>query len=106
MTESVPPATPDGLQPARTRLAWQRTALAAAALALLLFYGAARQGWGAHIAGAAAAAVTAAVLALVGRYRDRQLRTAQEPAVAGRAMIAGVGALVTLTSAITMVSLL
>jgi hypothetical protein len=106
MTEPVPPAAPDGLQPARTRLAWQRTALAAAALALLLFHGAAQQGWDATTVAAVLASITAAVLAVVGRYRDRQLRTAQKPAVAGRAMIAGVAVLVTLTSAITMATLL
>lgn len=105
MTEPVPPTAPDGLQPARTRLAWQRTALAAAVCALLLFHSAAEQGWAASTAAAVLASITAAVLAVVGRYRDRQLRTAQEPAIARRAMIGGVAALVTLTSVVTLATL-
>ncbi|SFA91086.1 protein of unknown function [Amycolatopsis marina] len=98
--------SPDGLQPARTRLAWQRTALAAAACSLLLFHGAAHRDWDSTTVPAVLAAITAAVLAVTGRYRDRQLRTAPRPAPAGGPMIAGVAVLVTLTSTITLVSLL
>ncbi|WP_116047956.1 DUF202 domain-containing protein [Amycolatopsis palatopharyngis] len=104
MTE--PPVAPDGLQPARTRLAWQRTALAAAACSLLLFHSAAQRNWDSTAIPAALAAITAAVLAVAGRYRDRQLRTAALPAPAERSLIAGVTALVAFTAVITLVSLL
>lgn len=60
-----------GLQPERTSLAWNRTALAAAACALLLLHVAVRHRWGTATAPAVCAAVLAVTLALAGRRRRR-----------------------------------
>ena len=58
-----------GLQPERTNLAWNRTALAAAACALLLLHIAARRGWGLATLPAVCAASVSATLVLLSRHR-------------------------------------
>ena len=58
-----------GLQPERTNLAWNRTALAAAACALLLLHVAAQRGWGIATAPAVCTASVAVTLVLLGRHR-------------------------------------
>ncbi|MET8762905.1 DUF202 domain-containing protein [Lentzea sp. NPDC004782] len=58
-----------GLQPERTNLAWNRTALASAACALLLINAAARHGWILAIAPAVCTAGVAVTLVLLGRHR-------------------------------------
>lgn len=85
-------------QPERTGLAWQRTALATAVLALLLLHAAARAGWGAFTAPAALAALTAATLAVVGTRRERILRRAGEPPAPKAVSVALVAGLVTVTA--------
>ncbi|MFJ8962581.1 DUF202 domain-containing protein [Lentzea sp. NPDC102401] len=58
-----------GLQPERTALAWNRTALAAAACSLLLLNSAARHGWGSAVVPAVCTAAVSASLVLFGRRR-------------------------------------
>ena len=59
-----------GLQPERTNLAWNRTALAAAACALLLVTVAARHGWGLATTPAVCAAAVSASTVVLGRHRS------------------------------------
>jgi hypothetical protein len=66
------PGRDPGLQPERTDLAWQRTALAAAACALLLLHAASRQGWGAAIVPVVLTATASIALTVTGRRRHRQ----------------------------------
>lgn len=95
------PARPDGLQPQRTALAWQRTALAAAVCALLLLHAA--KG---HIAAlpwlpAVLAAATAGQLAVIGVLRARRLRQAPaSPMRAGPARLVTVS--ITVTALVTL----
>ncbi|MEU3275116.1 DUF202 domain-containing protein [Saccharomonospora sp. NPDC006951] len=96
----------DGLQPERTGLAWQRTALAAGACALLLLHAAAREGWGVLTVPAALAGVSALVLTIAGTHRDRGLRGSAEPPEAGTRLVATVTAVVTATALATLVTLL
>ncbi len=63
MTEN----SPRGLQAERTRLAWQRSALGAGVVSLLLLYQTAYTGWGVLATAAACVAVAALVLAGAGR---------------------------------------
>lgn len=58
-----------GLQPERTNLAWNRTALASAACSLLLLHIAARRGWGLATVPAVCTATVAVTLVLLGRHR-------------------------------------
>lgn len=96
----------DGLQPERTGLAWRRTALAAGACAALLLHAAARAEWGDLTVAAALAGLTAALLALTGGIRERQLRAGSaapplRPAVFAVASVAVAG-----TAAATLVAFL
>jgi uncharacterized membrane protein YidH (DUF202 family) len=77
-----------GLQPERTNLAWNRTALAAAACSLFLLHVAVRQGEG--LAAVPAACTAGVSLTLVVLRRHRRLEAAK-PLVLGL-----VGALVTI----------
>ncbi|SEQ87100.1 protein of unknown function [Lentzea xinjiangensis] len=56
-----------GLQPERTRLAWHRTALSAAACSLLLVGVAARHGWALATPPAVCTAAVSMTLVLLGR---------------------------------------
>ena len=58
-----------GLQPERTNLAWNRTALASAACALLLLHVAAGHGWGLATVPAVCTAAVAVTLVVLGRHR-------------------------------------
>ncbi|WP_199435370.1 DUF202 domain-containing protein [Qaidamihabitans albus] len=89
----------EGLQPERTGLAWQRTALAAAACALVLVHTAARGGWGALTVPAVLVGTSALVLAVAGGLRERRLRHEAEPGVAGAAVCAWVAFLVAAAAA-------
>ncbi len=61
-----------GSQQERTDLAWRRTALSAAACAVLLLHAAVREGWGAHVVPGVLVAVVAAVAAFAGGRRRRE----------------------------------
>ncbi len=67
-----------GLQPERTNLAWNRTALAAAACALVMLHVAAERGWGVATVPAVCTAAVAVTLVLLGR--PRHLGAARPPA--------------------------
>lgn len=58
-----------GLQPERTSLAWNRTALTSAACSLLLLNTAARHGWGSAAVPALCTAALSVMLVLLGRHR-------------------------------------
>jgi uncharacterized membrane protein YidH (DUF202 family) len=58
-----------GLQAERTNLAWNRTALAAAACGLLLLHVAAKHDWGLATLPAVCAASVSTTLVLLGRHR-------------------------------------
>ncbi|MFC4001385.1 DUF202 domain-containing protein [Prauserella oleivorans] len=95
-----------GLQPERTGLAWQRTALAAGACAALLLHAAARGRWGVLTVPAACAAGTAALLAIAGGIRERELRRRTEPAPVRAVVIGVVSLAVAGTAAATLVAFL
>ncbi|MEO6090195.1 MAG: DUF202 domain-containing protein [Umezawaea sp.] len=61
-----------GLQQERTDLAWRRTALSAAACAVLLLHAAAREGWGAHVVPGVLVVVVAAAAAFAGGRGRRE----------------------------------
>jgi uncharacterized membrane protein YidH (DUF202 family) len=63
-----------GLQPERTTLAWNRTALAAAACSLLLLNTAARHGWSSAIVPAVCTAAVSASLVTLGRHRQSSVK--------------------------------
>jgi uncharacterized membrane protein YidH (DUF202 family) len=86
--------TDRGAQPQRTALAWQRTALAAAACTLLLLHAAAKQRWGTATIAPAVAGLAAIMLSIGGGYRQRQLRHMPYPAAAGRLLMGAVSAMV------------
>lgn len=94
-----------GLQAERTGLAWQRSALAAGAVSLLLVYRAAHGGWGLLTASAALTAAAAAALAAVGVWRERALRRSARPAVVPAAVVALVAVLVVTAAATALASL-
>jgi uncharacterized membrane protein YidH (DUF202 family) len=87
-----------GAQSQRTGLAWQRTALAAVACTLLLLRSASLQHWGAAAVPSVFAGCTAITLAVVGTYRERQLRRPGQPAAAGRILMGAVSLMVTATA--------
>lgn len=95
-----------GLQPERTGLAWQRTALVAGAVALLQVHAAAQSGWGSLTVPAAVTGATALALALVGGRRERLLRREPDPPPLPATMIAGVTTLVATVALITLATLL
>jgi hypothetical protein len=84
-------------------LAWQRTALAAAACTLLLLHSASLQHWGAAAIPSVLAGCTAITLAVVGAYRERQLRRPGRPAAAGRVLMGAVSVMVTATAIATLI---
>jgi hypothetical protein len=92
-----------GAQPQRTGLAWQRTALAAAACTLLLLRSASLQHWGAAAVPSVFAGSTAVTLAVVGTYRERQLRSRGRPAAAGRLLMGAVSVMATATAIATLI---
>ncbi|TWE22710.1 uncharacterized membrane protein YidH (DUF202 family) [Prauserella muralis] len=96
----------DGLQPERTGLAWQRSALAAGACALLLLHAASRHGWGLLSLPGALCAATAAVLAVGGGRREQHLRHESEPAPVSHLLVLAVAALVLATAATSLVTFL
>ncbi|MEW2502141.1 MULTISPECIES: DUF202 domain-containing protein [unclassified Amycolatopsis] len=69
----------NGAQPERTGLAWRRTALSAAACAVLLMGASLRHDGPWDLIPAVFAALTALALAAIGRHRERSLRTDPEP---------------------------
>jgi uncharacterized membrane protein YidH (DUF202 family) len=83
-------------------LAWQRTALAAGACTLLLLHSAALRQWGPAAVPAIIAGGTAITLAVVGAYRERQLRRGQ-PAAASRLLMGAVSVMVTATAVATLI---
>ncbi|MEY7971246.1 DUF202 domain-containing protein [Saccharomonospora xinjiangensis] len=93
-----------GLPSERTGLAWQRSALGAGAVSLLLLYHTAHTGWSELTAASACTAVAAVVLAMAGVRRDRDLRRAVPPA-APKATLAVVAALVTTAAVLAFAAL-
>lgn len=87
-----------GLQPERTGLAWQRTALAAGICSLLLLRHAAITGWGVFTIPAALAATAALTLMVAGTVRERQLQDARPPA---SAVLLGTVAVLSTATAVT-----
>lgn len=92
-----------GLQPERTGLAWQRTALAAGACALLLLHAASRQGWGVLTLPGALCGTAAAVLAAGGGRRERHLRADGEPGPVSPLLVGSVAGLVLAAAATSLV---
>ncbi|MDT7725377.1 MAG: hypothetical protein QOI21_1953 [Actinomycetota bacterium] len=90
--------TDRGAQAERTGLAWQRTALAAAACTLLLLHSASTRAWGLSTVPPVIAGCTAISLALVGAHRDRQLRETGRPAAVSNFLLAAISAMVTATA--------
>ncbi len=93
-----------GLPSERTGLAWQRSALGAGAVSLLLLYHTVHTGWSALTAAAACTALAAVVLALAGARRDRDLRRAT-PTAPPRTALAAVAFLVTTAAVLTLTAL-
>jgi hypothetical protein len=94
--------TDRGAQAQRTGLAWQRTALAAGACTLLLLHSAALRHWGTTTVPAVVAGCTAVALAVVGRYRERQLRRPGRPPAARGLTLGAMSAMVTATAVATL----
>ncbi|EIE98335.1 DUF202 domain-containing protein [Saccharomonospora glauca] len=93
-----------GLPSERTGLAWQRSALGAGAVSLLLLYHTARTGWSSLTAAAACTALTTVVLTVAGVKRDRDLRRVTPPAPP-RTALAAVAFLVTAAAVLALVAL-
>jgi len=94
--------TDRGAQAERTGMAWQRTALAAAACALLLLHSAATRDWGLSTVPPVMAGCTAVTLALAGSYRGRQLRRIGHPPAPGKIVLATASIMVTATALVTL----
>lgn len=99
------PGSARGLQAERTRLAWQRSALGAGVVALLLLYQAVHTGWSVLAAAAAGIALASLVLAVAGAWRSRRLRTIMPPRPVSAAVSGAVAGLVTATAVLTLISL-
>jgi uncharacterized membrane protein YidH (DUF202 family) len=94
--------TDRGAQAERTGMAWQRTALAAAACTLLLLHSATTRGWGLSTVPPIVAGCTAISLALVGARRGRQLRETGRPAAVSKFLLATVSVMATATALVTL----
>lgn len=95
-----------GLQPERTGLAWQRTALASSVAALLLLHHAANAGWSGPVTvPAALGSSIALVIAVAGGVRARRLREARQPGPLPSALPAVLAVLVTATAVAALVTL-
>lgn len=94
--------TDRGAQAERTGLAWQRTALAAAACALLLLHSASTRNWGLSTVPPVMAGCTAVVLALAGSHRGRQLRRIGHPPAASKNILAATSIMVAATALVTL----
>ncbi|EHY90982.1 DUF202 domain-containing protein [Saccharomonospora azurea] len=92
-----------GLPAERTGLAWQRSALGAGVVSLLLLYHTAHTGWSALTAAAACTAVAAALLTVVGTKRDREFRRGT-PREAPRSALLAVAVLVSLSCLLALVA--
>ncbi len=93
-----------GLPSERTGLAWQRSALGAGAVSLLLLYHTAHTGWSALTAAAACTALAAVVLAFAGVRRDRDPRSTA-PTAPPRTALGAVAFLVTTAAVLTLAAL-
>lgn len=87
MTEN----SPRGLQAERTRLAWQRSALGAGVVSLLLLYQTAYTGWG--------------VLAGAGAWRARHLRGTSPPRPIPAPVLGAVAGLITAAAMVVLFTL-
>ncbi|WP_197320236.1 DUF202 domain-containing protein [Saccharomonospora sp. NB11] len=93
-----------GLPSERTGLAWQRSALGAGVVSLLLLYHTARTGWGLLTGAVVCTALAAVLLTVVGTVRDRELRR-PTPRQAPASALLAVAALVGLTGVFALFSL-
>jgi uncharacterized membrane protein YidH (DUF202 family) len=94
--------TDRGAQAERTGMAWQRTALAAAACALLLLHSASTRNWGLSTVPPIMAGCTAVALAVAGSHRGRQLRRIGHPPAAGKNILAATSIMVAATALVTL----
>lgn len=101
MTEN----SPRGLQAERTRLTWQRSALGAGVVSLLLLYQTAYTGWGVLATAAACVAVAALVLAGAGAWRARHLRGTSPPRPIPAPVLGAVAGLITAAAMVVLFTL-